>query len=69
MRNPFALAIMQAMKPGIVSILKAETLAKIQEKPDETTQEIQNTNRYQKTNGRRLKMVHCKMKLHTLKTE
>ncbi len=49
------LAIMQAMKPGIVSILKAETLAKIQEKPDETTQEIQNTNRYQKTNGRRLK--------------
>ena len=27
----------KAMKPGIVSILKAETLAKIQEKPDETT--------------------------------
>lgn len=55
MRNPFALAIMQAMKPGIVSILKAETLAKIQEKPDETTQEIQNTNRYQKQMAEDLK--------------
>lgn len=44
--NPFAFAILQAMKPGIVSIIKSETLAEIQNQ-DNAPKENDNKNSMQ----------------------